>query len=119
SDLHDGPVTDYALNGYVNNPPTPQVNGGQTYWINNQSPTVRDMCPTTHRIEDGSSNTILVGQKALAIEKHSADSTGADPSGVDTLNHWDESIVQGGNGGTVRTGNDNSQASPAGLAGYV
>jgi prepilin-type N-terminal cleavage/methylation domain-containing protein len=86
-----GPVTDYAINTRVNQPATNTwgTNGGDTNGVDNRR--------TIQGILDGSSNTFLVGEKALRVSEHSDD----------TANDWDESIVQGGWGGSGRRGNSN------------
>ena len=92
-----GTVTDYAINVRVNSPATNvwQTNGGDTNAVNNRA--------TIQNLSDGSSNTVLVGEKALRRPKHQ------DQSASD----WDESIVQGGWGGTGRRGNNNTSDSQA------
>src|SRR5262249_40155962 len=70
---------------------------GSTGWLtNNRSIGHPDTKRTLSGIPDGTSNTVLAGEKALVIPKHAQD----------TVATWDESIVQGGNGGTARNGND-------------
>jgi prepilin-type N-terminal cleavage/methylation domain-containing protein len=85
-----GPVTDYAINTRINSPSnnTWGTNGGGTNDIDNQR--------TIQGISDGSSNTILVGCKAQRVSKHADDGA----------NDWDESIIQGGWGGSGRRGNN-------------
>jgi prepilin-type N-terminal cleavage/methylation domain-containing protein len=88
-----GPMTDYAINVNVNARSSGIVGccgGGGDNMAGNRV--------TIQGIPDGSSNTILVGEKALRISKHS-DSSASD---------WDESIVQGGWGGSGRGGNSNT-----------
>lgn len=92
-----GAVTDYAINNRINHPAT------NTWQTNNGSGNVVDNRITIQTILDGSSNTILVGEKALRIPKH------ADTSASD----WDEGIVQGGWGGTGRGGTNNGSNSQA------
>jgi prepilin-type N-terminal cleavage/methylation domain-containing protein len=86
-----GPITDYAINTRVNRPSsnTWGTDRGETGFANNRW--------TIQTISDGSSNTILVGEKAIR------DSEMVD----DSANNWDESIVMGGYGGTGRRGNSN------------
>jgi prepilin-type N-terminal cleavage/methylation domain-containing protein len=98
-----GPVTDYAINNRVNHP------GTNTWFTNNGSGNVIDNRVTIQTILDGSSNTILVGEKALRVPKH-FDNNAAD---------WDESIVQGGWGGTGRGGTNNGSNNAAGQADYI
>ena len=100
-----GPVTDYAINCRINTPSTNVwgTNGGGTGDV--------DRRKTIQGISDGSSNTIIVGSKAERVSKH------ADASASD----WDESIIQGGWGGSGRRGNnDGSNAQgPASTAAGV
>jgi len=84
-----GPVTDYAINTRVNDP------SSNTWGTNGGDTNATDKRRTIQGIIDGSSNTIIVGEKALRPSKHS------DTSASD----WDEGIVQGGWGGTGRRGN--------------
>jgi hypothetical protein len=98
-----GPVTDYAINVRINHP------GTNTWQTNNGSTSVSDGRVSIQTIKDGSSNTILVGQKALRIGEH------ADNSG----NNWDECITQGGWGGTGRRGNNNGSNNSAGQADFI
>jgi prepilin-type N-terminal cleavage/methylation domain-containing protein len=85
-----GPITDYAINCRVNNSST------NTWGTNNGGTNDTDRRFTIQTIADGSSNTIMVGIKALRVPKHADDSA----------SDWDESIVQGGWGGTGRRGNN-------------
>jgi prepilin-type N-terminal cleavage/methylation domain-containing protein len=99
-----GPITDYAINARVNN------TGSNTFFTNNGGTNTVDNRIAIQQIKDGSSNTILIGQKALRISKH-IDDNAAD---------WDESIVQGGWGGTGRRGNKNTTNDAAtGQASFV
>jgi prepilin-type N-terminal cleavage/methylation domain-containing protein len=98
-----GPVTDYAINNRINKPATNDFRTNVTSIGNiNQHVAI-------HRIPDGSSNTILAGQKALQISEHDNDIAAS----------YDESIVQGGWGGTARAGNDVQTNDAAGLSSYV
>jgi uncharacterized protein DUF1559 len=104
-----GPVTDYAINNHLNYPSTPRVGAdGITYWTDNQSTGHQNTHKTISAITDGSSNTILAGGKAL------------DPSQFsdDQAKNWDESIVQGGNGGFTRNGHQLGSPDAASLADY-
>jgi prepilin-type N-terminal cleavage/methylation domain-containing protein len=98
-----GPITDYAINARVNNPASNafQVNAGGTNTIDNRR--------SIQKITDGSSNTILIGQKALRIPKH-LDDNAAD---------WDESIVMGGWGGTGRRGNKSTSNNQSGMDSFI
>ncbi len=98
-----GPVTDYAINNRLNNP------ANNAFFTNGGSGNVADGRTTIQTIHDGSSNTILVGGKALRIPKH------ADTSGTD----WDECITQGGWGGTGRGGTNNTSNSATGVANFI
>src|SRR5262249_34284813 len=108
--ITSGPVTDYAINNHLNSPSTPRTGtDGLLYWTNNQSTGSKNSHRTIPRITDGSSNTILAGGKAL------------DPSQFsdDQAKNWDESVVQGGNGGFTRNGHQMGNADAASLADYV
>jgi prepilin-type N-terminal cleavage/methylation domain-containing protein len=74
-----GSVTDYAINCYLNT-------NGQNYtsYMNTRR--------KVHTIPDGSSNTILVGERALPTWHYDDNDAG----------NWDESIWDGGWGGTGR-----------------
>jgi prepilin-type N-terminal cleavage/methylation domain-containing protein len=98
-----GPVTDYAINNRINKPATNSLRTNVTS-IGNVNQHV-----AIHAIPDGSSNTILAGEKALQISEHDNDIAAS----------YDESIVQGGWGGTARAGNDVQTNDPAGLNSYV
>jgi prepilin-type N-terminal cleavage/methylation domain-containing protein len=93
-----GPVTDYAINNRINNP------SSNTWGTNGGSGNLVDNNRRIQTIIDGSSNTILVGQKALRTSEHSDD----------TGNNWDECILQGGHGGMGRRGNTSTSNSAAG-----
>jgi prepilin-type N-terminal cleavage/methylation domain-containing protein len=94
-----GPITDYAINNRVNSPAgnTFRTDGGNGNMIDNRI--------TIQTILDGSSNTILVGEKALRFSKHFDDGA----------SDWDEAIIQGGWGGTGRRGNNNGNNDQTGL----
>jgi prepilin-type N-terminal cleavage/methylation domain-containing protein len=98
-----GPVTDYAINNRINKPAT------NTFRTNVTSIGNINQRMAIHRIPDGSSNTILAGEKALQISEHDNDIAAS----------YDESIVQGGYGGTARAGNDVQTNDAAGLSSYV
>jgi prepilin-type N-terminal cleavage/methylation domain-containing protein len=98
-----GTMTDYALNTQINVP------ADNTWLTNNQSIGNRDRKQTLQGIPDGTSNTILAGEKAVRMG-HFSD---------DTATSWDESIVQGGNGGQARNGNNVGTNSAAGRASYI
>jgi prepilin-type N-terminal cleavage/methylation domain-containing protein len=98
-----GPVTDYAINNRINKPATNDLRTNLTA-VGNIN---RRM--SISRIPDGSSNTILAGEKALQISEHDNDIAAS----------YDESIVQGGWGGTARAGNDIQTNDAAGLSSYV
>jgi prepilin-type N-terminal cleavage/methylation domain-containing protein len=91
NNITSGPVTDYANNTRINFPAT-----NDPWLTNNRSIGHPDQHRTLQAISDGSSNTILAGEKALKISEFNNDNATS----------WDESIVQGGNGGTARNGND-------------
>jgi prepilin-type N-terminal cleavage/methylation domain-containing protein len=105
-----GTITDYAINNHINYPSTPRVGtDGITYWTNNQSTSHPNTHMTLMRITDGTSNTILLGGKALSPLQFSDDKA----------QNWDESVVQGGNGGFTRNGHQLGNADAASLADYV
>jgi prepilin-type N-terminal cleavage/methylation domain-containing protein len=105
-----GPVTDYAMNNHLNNPSSPKVGAdGITYWTNNQSTSHPNSHKTIPGITDGSSNTILAGEKALSPSQFTDDEA----------KNWDESVVQGGNGGFSRNGHQLGGADAASLADYI
>jgi prepilin-type N-terminal cleavage/methylation domain-containing protein len=98
-----GPVTDYAINSHVNKPAT------NTWLTNNNGTNYANKRRTIQGISDGSSNTILVGEKAVRpveLTDNSAD-------------NWDEAMTQGGWGGTGRTGHSSGSNSKAGQNSYV
>jgi hypothetical protein len=103
ADRASGPVTDYAINARVNHP------GTNTWLTNNGSTNVSDRQVAVQNIQDGSSNTILVAEKALRIGEHADDSA----------NNWDEAIVQGGWGGTGRRGNNDGSNNATGQADFI
>jgi prepilin-type N-terminal cleavage/methylation domain-containing protein/prepilin-type processing-associated H-X9-DG protein len=98
-----GPTTDYAINTKINHPPT------NSRLTNNGSTNVANSRRTIQALPDGSSNVILVGGKALRIGEHTDNSA----------NNWDESILQGGWGGTGRRGNNNGSNNAAGVADHI
>lgn len=73
-----GPMTDYAINCRINQP------GGGRNGINNRR--------TIQTIQDGSSNTVLVGTKYVQLSQY----------GRTAGNGWDEGILQGAWGGPGR-----------------
>jgi prepilin-type N-terminal cleavage/methylation domain-containing protein len=73
-----GPTTDYAINVRINNP-------------NNATGDYQDTGAKIHTIADGSSNTVLIGQRAWSTNRYS-----------DTSSGWNEPIFWGGGGGTAR-----------------
>jgi prepilin-type N-terminal cleavage/methylation domain-containing protein len=98
-----GPVTDYAINTRINHP-------GTNAWFTNNGSTGRiNERRTLIGILDGSSNTIMVGEKALRISEHTDNSA----------NNWDESILQGGWGGSGRRGNNIGSNDSVGQADYI
>src|SRR5262249_51651025 len=99
-----GPVTDYAINTHLNLP-----SDNPPWFTNNQSIGHMDARQTITGITDGSSNTILAGEKALTIS-HQND---------DHANSLDESVVRGGDGGTGRNGNNIPGDNIAALNSYL
>jgi prepilin-type N-terminal cleavage/methylation domain-containing protein len=98
-----GPVTDYAINNRINKPAT------NSFRTNNTTVGAINRQMSIARIPDGSSNTILAGEKALQSSEHDNDVAAS----------YDESIVQGGWGGAARAGNDIQTNDAAGLVSYV
>jgi prepilin-type N-terminal cleavage/methylation domain-containing protein len=90
-----GPVSDYAMNTRVNKSDAYQPNAWSAATANYNSADARITLPN---IQDGTSNTALVGEKALAISEFADD----------TADNWDESIVIGGYGSLGRRGNFNT-----------
>jgi len=80
-----GPMTDYAINSWLN---VPGDTGGQDERTNNRR--------TIQAIPDGSSNTLVVGQKYVGLNDYARTSGDG----------WDESIWQGGWGGPGRASAD-------------
>jgi prepilin-type N-terminal cleavage/methylation domain-containing protein len=79
-----GSVTDYAINPRINAPNDPPQNINE-----NDRP---DAGRTLQSISDGTSNTILLGEKALQTGQYQDD----------TIDSFDESLFHGGRGGTGR-----------------
>jgi prepilin-type N-terminal cleavage/methylation domain-containing protein len=102
-----GPVTDYAMNNRINRPAT------NPPWLTNRTSigdgTIGNRHMTIERIPDGSSNTILLGEKALQISQHDDDIAAS----------YDESVVQGGWGGHSRAGNLLQTSDQTALNDYV
>jgi prepilin-type N-terminal cleavage/methylation domain-containing protein len=87
-----GPVSDYAINARLNVAPTGPP------WTAATNTNSEDGKSTIQVIVDGTSNTALVGEKALSITEYADDSA----------DNWDEAICQGGWGGLGRRGNFNT-----------
>jgi prepilin-type N-terminal cleavage/methylation domain-containing protein len=102
-----GPVTDYAMNNRINKP------ADNLPWRTNKTSigdaSIGNRHMAIERIPDGSSNTILAGQKALEISQHADDIAAS----------YDESIVQGGWGGSARAGNILQTSDQTALNDYV
>jgi hypothetical protein len=79
-----GPVSDYAMNSRVNKPDTFKPNA---WTANSGTYNAKDAKVMIQNIPDGSSNTALLGEKALSLLEQGADDTGD--------NH-DEAIPIGG-----------------------
>jgi prepilin-type N-terminal cleavage/methylation domain-containing protein len=96
---HAGSVTDYVINPRINAPNHPPANINE----NNQP----DAGVTLQRIADGTSNTFLLGEKALSYIKYTDN----------LVSGFDETIFRGGLGGTARGRNtttfNTGQPSPA------
>lgn len=79
-----GPVTDYALNSQLNEPNDPNRPGQEgREWINNNK---RKLVT----IADGSSNTLMVGQKTFFPSEY-----------MSTTSAWNETILYGGSFGSA------------------
>jgi prepilin-type N-terminal cleavage/methylation domain-containing protein len=100
-----GPVTDYAINTNINQPPT-------NTWLTNGGTDAADRKQAIQAIPDGSSNTILIGENAIYTTQYQ--DGGDDVSGL-----WDESWARGGYGGSGRYGHYSTSNSAAGQATYV
>ena len=87
-----GPVTDYAINCFINHPPT--AYNAQGFATNNGGTWPAWSRVPVQAISDGSSNTIVVGTKAMQPAHYADNNAG----------NWDEGILQGGWGGTGRSG---------------
>jgi len=112
-----GPMTDYAINTRINDP---GVAGTQTppAYVQTLTQTstsapysynTADGIRQIHRIKDGSSNTLFVGEKAISFDL---------PANNAAYND-DGSILQGGSLGTGRTGNTLWTDDAAGLASFA
>jgi prepilin-type N-terminal cleavage/methylation domain-containing protein len=86
-----GPMTDYAINTSVNYGKFGGCCGGGGSYQKGNARTIQT-------ISDGSSNTILVGNKYVQLSMYSYSSG----------NNWDEGILAGNWGGTARDGNTNA-----------
>jgi prepilin-type N-terminal cleavage/methylation domain-containing protein len=84
-----GTVTDYAINPWLNDP------WGWSFNVPNRRNTLQG-------IQDGTSNTIMVGQKSMPPAQYADNDAG----------NWDESIWSGGWGGTARNGGVVQQDAP-------
>jgi prepilin-type N-terminal cleavage/methylation domain-containing protein len=100
-----GPVTDYAINTAINQPPN-------NTWLTNGGTDALDRQQKIQAIPDGSSNTILIGENAIYIDQYQ--DGGDNISGL-----WDESWARGGYGGSGRDGHYSSSNSAAGRASYI
>ncbi|MGL6074435.1 MAG: DUF1559 domain-containing protein [Fimbriiglobus sp.] len=100
-----GPMTDYAINLYLNARPTTYDAAGFSNATTAPAPGSSN-APlsriTIQGITDGSSNTILVGGKSLSTVQYSNN----DPSNPD------QGILQGGSQGTGRGPGDSNPANP-------
>ena len=95
-----GSMTDYTINPRINFPNLPP-------YVNMNENDQPDANRTIQGISDGSSNTMLVGEKALQTGQYQDN----------LVNNFDESIFRGGRGGTARGRNtttyNTGQPSPA------
>src|SRR5262249_45046033 len=90
-----GPVSDYAMNTRVNKSDAYAPNAWSAATANYNS---ADSKVAIHNIQDGTSNTALIGEKALSITEYSDD----------TGDNFDECIPIGGHGSLGRRGNYNT-----------
>src|SRR5262249_26700808 len=90
-----GPVSDYAMNTRVNKSDSYSPNAWSAATANYNS---ADSKVAIQNIQDGTSNTALVGEKALSITEY----------GDDTGDNFDECIPIGGYGSLGRRGNYNN-----------
>jgi prepilin-type N-terminal cleavage/methylation domain-containing protein len=101
-----GTMTDYAINNTINFPPTSYGAQGTTnvgIATNNVTTYGRvDNRATIQTIPDGSSNTILVGIKALQTGQYTNNNASS----------WDEGFQQGSWGGTARSGHPATGTAP-------
>lgn len=83
-----GPITDYAINAFINSQPTTFVTTGTTagFAAGGGLLNAGDTRATIQRISDGSSNTIMAGIKSIQSIQYSND----------LPTNWDEGILQGG-----------------------
>jgi prepilin-type N-terminal cleavage/methylation domain-containing protein len=91
ADRPTGPVSDYAINARLNRSDVDIFNAST---LTNSA----DNSAKIQTIQDGSSNTVLVGEKSLRISEYADD----------TADNWDEAMAQGGWGGLGRRGNFNT-----------
>jgi prepilin-type N-terminal cleavage/methylation domain-containing protein len=95
-----GPVSDYAMNTRVNKPDGYKPN---VWSATSGTYNAKDAKVTIQTIPDGSSNTALIGEKALSLDEQGADDTG---------DRFDEAIPIGGYASLGRRGNyDTTNAS--------
>jgi len=88
-----GPVSDYAMNTRVNKPDGYNPNAWTSYSV---AYNAKDAKVQIQMIPDGSSNTALLGEKALSLLEQGDDDTG---------DNFDEAITIGGYGSLGRRGN--------------
>lgn len=83
----NGPMSDFAINAQINVP------GDTSAWQTGMAYANKKRQP--QRIKDGSSNTILIGHKAMDTDLYDS---------ISGTGRWDESILSGGWGGVGRAG---------------
>ncbi|CAN5562851.1 hypothetical protein BH11PLA2_BH11PLA2_04750 [soil metagenome] len=89
-DCYPGPVTDYAINVFLNSAPTTYgqlANKQNGFATNGGLPVEKNNRATIQGIADGSNNTIMVGSKALPPAYFNDNKA----------THWDEGIFSPGN----------------------
>lgn len=84
---YPGPLTDYAINVFINSPPKEFGSGGTGFALNGGVAIAPQSRATIQGLPDGSSNTILLAIKAISPD------TFQDPITVP----WDEGIFSPGN----------------------
>jgi prepilin-type N-terminal cleavage/methylation domain-containing protein len=118
-----GPVTDYAINTRINSPGRAGTAPGTAHIYGTLgAQNGADRRVGIPALPDGSSNTILIGEKALDIDiMIRQNGTGTvSPVNIDTLGgDYDAGFMRGGHLGTGRRGNHIQTSDAAGLATFT